>query len=243
MTTAEACLKLVEDLPATLVELLIQQARHGRPLSLPNPGYHARVEDFLRNWPQARAEVAPMLEVALLAKKAAPTTDLVWTGPTSAAVPGRRTEQVISQLIEDAGTSLTILSFGIYQIPRLVVSLEEALLRRVSIRIVLGDRESSSELTIERQKLQLGPAISMRAALLYWPPEKRPRDDNGRAGLMHAKAAIADSRVAFLSSANLTEAALERNIELGVLIRGGPLPHSIDRLVDGLVEAGELHII
>ena len=34
---------------------------------------------------------------------------------------------------------------------------------------------------------------------------------------MHAKAAVADSRVAFLTSANLTEAALERNMELGVL--------------------------
>jgi cardiolipin synthase len=41
---------------------------------------------------------------------------------------------------------------------------------------------------------------------------------------MHVKAAAADSRVAFLSGANLTEAALERNMELGVLIRGGHLP-------------------
>ena len=45
---------------------------------------------------------------------------------------------------------------------------------------------------------------------------------------MHVKAAVADSRIAFLSSANLTEAALERNMELGVLIRGGHLPAAID---------------
>jgi len=57
---------------------------------------------------------------------------------------------------------------------------------------------------------------------------------------MHAKAAVADSRVAFLTSANLTEAALERNMELGVLIRGGTLPASIDRLIDALLESGEL---
>jgi phosphatidylserine/phosphatidylglycerophosphate/cardiolipin synthase-like enzyme len=37
---------------------------------------------------------------------------------------------------------------------------------------------------------------------------------------MHAKAAVADSSTAFLTSANLTEAALERNMELGVLIHG-----------------------
>lgn len=60
---------------------------------------------------------------------------------------------------------------------------------------------------------------------------------------MHAKAAVADSRTAFLTSANLTEAALERNIEVGVLIHGGTLPASLDRLIDSLLESGELEIL
>jgi phosphatidylserine/phosphatidylglycerophosphate/cardiolipin synthase-like enzyme len=60
---------------------------------------------------------------------------------------------------------------------------------------------------------------------------------------MHAKAAVADSRIAFLTSANLTDAALERNMELGVLIRGGALPAAIDRLIDALVERGELQSV
>ena len=60
---------------------------------------------------------------------------------------------------------------------------------------------------------------------------------------MHAKAAVADSRVAFLTSANLTEAALERNMELGVLIKGGILPASIDRLIDALLESSELQAV
>jgi len=60
---------------------------------------------------------------------------------------------------------------------------------------------------------------------------------------MHAKAAVADSRIAFLTSANLTEAAFERNMELGALIRGGTLLASIDRLIDALVESGELQAL
>jgi phosphatidylserine/phosphatidylglycerophosphate/cardiolipin synthase-like enzyme len=60
---------------------------------------------------------------------------------------------------------------------------------------------------------------------------------------MHVKAAVADSRIAFLSSANLTEAALERNMELGILLRGGHLPAAIDRLIDALPELGELQVI
>jgi cardiolipin synthase A/B len=61
--------------------------------------------------------------------------------------------------------------------------------------------------------------------------------------VMHVKAAVADSRVAFLTSANLTEAAPERNMELGVFIRGGRLPAAIDRLIDALVESGELQTL
>jgi len=60
---------------------------------------------------------------------------------------------------------------------------------------------------------------------------------------MHAKAAVADSCVAFLISANLTEAALERNMELGVLIRGGGLPMAIEQLLDNLTECGEIQPI
>jgi phosphatidylserine/phosphatidylglycerophosphate/cardiolipin synthase-like enzyme len=55
------------------------------------------------------------------------------------------------------------------------------------------------------------------------------------------KTAVADSEVAFLTSANLTEAALERNMELGVLIRGGKMPSAIERLIETLIESGELH--
>lgn len=85
--------------------------------------------------------------------------------------------------------------------------------------------------------------MAAQAKLLQWPSERRPRDEQGHAGLVHVKAAVADSRIAFLSSANLTEAALERNMELGILLRGGHLPAAIDRLIDALPELGELQVI
>lgn len=240
MTPAEACLKLVEELPGSLVESLIVQLRRTATPTMPNPGYQGRVDEFLRRWDEIRGELAPMLEVALVAKQTRPLTELVWTGPATPVVPVRRTEQVLYDLIRCAERKLTITSFGIFQIPRLVETLEQALERQVALRILLGDRETNSEQDIDRQRHQLGPVVASRASLLQWPGGRRPRDELGHAGLMHAKAAVADSRIAFLTSANLTEAALERNMELGVLIRGGTLPASIDRLIDALLETGEL---
>lgn len=243
MTAAEACLKLAEELPVSLVESLIAQLRAGPMPTMPNPSYQGRVDEFLRCWSDTRPELAPMLEVALAAKRSRQTTELVWTGPSTPVVSVRRTEQVLCDLIRGAERRLTLTSFGIFQVPRLVEELEQALVRAVELRIVLGDRESHSDQEIDRQRYQLGRAVAAKATLLQWPTERRPRDEQGHAGLMHVKAAVADSRVAFLTSANLTEAALERNMELGVLIRGGHLPAGIDRLIDALLECGEMQAV
>ncbi len=241
MTTAEACLRLVEELPGSLVESLIAQLRSGLDPGVPNPSYRSRVDQFLRLAP--RIELAPMLEVAFAAKRSRETAELVWTGPATSVVPVRSTERVLFDLVQSAERRLTIMSFGIFQVPRLVNGLEDALERRVEIRIILGDREAESDRVLDQQRYQLGEMVAGRACLCWWPHERRLRDAAGCAGLMHAKAAVADSRTAFLTSANLTEAALERNIELGVLIHGGTLPGAIDHLVDALLEAGELEVL
>jgi phosphatidylserine/phosphatidylglycerophosphate/cardiolipin synthase-like enzyme len=237
---AEACLRFAEELPTSLLEPLILQLRSNALASMPNPGYQARVDEFIESWHEKRSELAPMLEVALAAKRLSPTTELVWTGPPSTVVPLRRTEQVLFDLIRCAHSRLTLTSFGVFQIPRLIDELQAALERGVALRVVLGDRELNGDQGIERQRLQLGRVVADRSMVLQWPVTRRPRDDQGRTGLMHFKAAVADSRLAFLTSANLTEAALERNMELGVLIRGGTIPGAIDRLIDTLIESGEL---
>jgi cardiolipin synthase len=56
-----------------------------------------------------------------------------------------------------------------------------------------------------------------------WPANKRPLLAAGRASL-HAKAAIADDHTALVTSANLTGHGINENMELGLLVRGGPVP-------------------
>lgn len=54
-------------------------------------------------------------------------------------------------------------------------------------------------------------------------------------GAVHAKCAVADGELAFITSANLTSAAMERNMELGVLVRGGELPFELHRHLEALI--------
>jgi phosphatidylserine/phosphatidylglycerophosphate/cardiolipin synthase-like enzyme len=82
-----------------------------------------------------------------------------------------------------------------------------------------------------------------------WPRIARPRvyydpralDQSGAGGVLHAKGAVADDEVVFVTSANLTEAALDRNIEVGLLVRDRALAASLSSHFRGLIDRGALH--
>ena len=66
-------------------------------------------------------------------------------------------------------------------------------------------------------------------------------DLDGPVGVLHAKAVVADDEAVFVTSANLTEAALDRNIEVGLLVRDRALAASVSSHFRGLIDRGLLH--
>jgi len=58
--------------------------------------------------------------------------------------------------------------------------------------------------------------------------------------VLHAKVAIADTSRALIGSANLTEAALQRNIEIGVLLSAPTPIASIRGHFEALIHNGVL---
>src|SRR5690606_25757394 len=77
-----------------------------------------------------------------------------------------------------------------------------------------------------------------------WPGSARPRvfydprslELDGPKGVLHAKAVVADDEAVLVTSANLTEAALDRNIELGLLVRDRALGISLTRHLQLLID-------
>ena len=59
--------------------------------------------------------------------------------------------------------------------------------------------------------------------------------------MLHAKAVVADEELLFVTSANLTEAAMDRNIEIGVLFRDSTLARTAVAHFRGLVDREFLH--
>ena len=126
-----------------------------------------------------------------------------------------------------------------YKVPRVVESLRNAVERGVDVRVVLEVEEKGGGKVSFSAFAAMGDAVP-GARLYLWPPEVRQRDQQGRYGSLHAKCAVADGELALVSSANLTEYALELNMELGVLVRGGSVPRRILEHFDDLMRMGIL---
>lgn len=157
--------------------------------------------------------------------------ELVWTGPTTPFVATRRTEQVLLDLIQQAKRELFIVSFVAYDIPSIIAAINSAVDRGVYTRILV-----EASLT-QGGSLLVDPVSTMRnavpsAKLYVWTDRPHPFT-NGR---VHAKVAVADSAIAFLTSANLTGHALEKNMEAGVLLTGGHVPSSLRDHLHALIE-------
>lgn len=190
--------------------------------------------DAWQSHPVSPDELASMLLAAshVLAKVASKqSTELVWTGPTTPFVSARRTEQALLQVINAAKTTLFITSFVAYDVSSIVKALNQANDRGVLISMLL---ESSQD---HGGSISIDAIGKMRtlvpSARLYAWQDKADQFADGR---VHAKVAVADANTCFITSANLTGFAMEKNMEAGVLISGGSIPRLLNEHLRSLVD-------
>jgi cardiolipin synthase len=148
--------------------------------------------------------------------------ELVWSGPTEISSPLRHTEPALLELLQSARESVYLVTFAAYKVPAVVDAINAALARGVRVVFVLEDEEASAGKVDFNPLAFLTTRGGLPIEVYVWPLEKRQRDVRGRHGTLHAKFAVADRARLLVSSANLTEHAFNLNIELGVLVSGGP---------------------
>ncbi len=83
------------------------------------------------------------------------------------------------------------------------------------------------------------PALIHASEIYHWPVEKRERNQAGRPRKLHAKVAIVDD-FSLVSSANLTDDAFNRNLEVGLLVKNAEFLVTAKSYFDALIAAGTL---
>lgn len=163
---------------------------------------------------------------------------VVWTGPATYEVPVRATGAVLTDVIAEARHELIVVSFAAYKIANVVDALRAAADRGVAVRLVLETVADSKGKLTRDAKLAFD-TLADGIQFYVWPGELRETHQGGHAA-MHAKCAVADGSVAFVTSANLTGAGLTENMELGLVVRGGDAPRRIAAHFNALISSGDL---
>jgi hypothetical protein len=186
----------------------------------------------------ARARLAP----------AAEAVDLVWTGPEAPGVRNRDTGVVVRDLFGAADAEVLVAGFAVAQGRDHFRPLAERMAQRPGLRVRLF-------LDVPRRLADAAPEAAIlrrfrrRFAEREWPGGRLPElyydprslaPGPGKRSSLHAKCVVVDRRVAFVTSANFTEAAQTRNLEVGALIRCDRFAAQLAGHFAALVEVGAL---
>ncbi|MEV7185571.1 DISARM system phospholipase D-like protein DrmC [Kitasatospora sp. NPDC093102] len=162
----------------------------------------------------------------------------VWSGPRTPGVPVRSTASVLTEVVRGARTELLAMTYSARPYRPLSQALADAVARGVDVHIVVETREGAGRLLDGPE-----PAAAFRSLagvrLWHWPVDRRDHPS----ARQHAKLAVADRRVLFLGSANLTESGVRRNLEAGTVVRGGTAPERAAEHIRALMRQGILQPI
>ena len=152
---------------------------------------------------------------------------LVLSGPEIPEVPCGDTAAVLHALVREAEREVLLIGYAVHDGEKIFEALASKMdaCRDLDVTFCLDVQRKYGD---ERSAPELVAAFSHRFRSQQWPGKRMPSiyyDPRSvevgaeKRSSLHAKAMVIDRRAAFVTSANFTEAAQERNIELGVLLR------------------------
>lgn len=188
-------------------------------------------------------ELALAVRCAAVAVKTAASyekVELIYTGPGLPDI--RRNSQALLEVVREARERLWVVSYTLFGVTEVLAAMEERANAGVEVSVIVDHLVGQDTKGKVAKWTQVSANLQSQAPscrVLLWPEEQRPLHNGSRASL-HAKCAVADGRQAFVSSANLTDAAMERNLEVGYLITGGSSPRALDGYFTQLVSGDQL---
>ena len=176
-----------------------------------------------------------------------PAPELVWTGPEGVQAQARDTAVVLRELFESARKRVVLAGYSFMNAESVLKPLERVMVEHgVEAHFFVDVKQPETPQADEDAfgHAQLDAFLETNWPFTTPPPAlycDRRALQPGRGGAycsLHAKCVAVDSRRAFISSANFTLRAHDRNIETGVLIDDPHFAQRLDRQWMSLVQGG-----
>ena len=179
---------------------------------------------YLRGLADGHAQAAAQVQI-----------DPVWSGPHTFRVPVRATAQVLIELASAATRELILVTYSAKPYQPLLDEIAAAVARGVTVSVVVETLAGAGSALSGAEPAAAFASVA-GIELWHWPPQHRTEES----AKMHAKVAIADRTALLVSSANLTQSGVSKNIEAGLLVRGGSAPRRAAEHIDELKAQGIL---
>ena len=173
----------------------------------------------------------------------ATSAELVWTGPEGLTSSSRDTGVVVRELFMSAKKSILIAGFAVHRgrdiFKQLADRMSEdpTLVVRMFLNIPRGLRDTTvTDQLLGRFAHQFRHEhwAGTRFPAIYYDPRSLAIDERKRTSL-HAKCVVIDNTTSLVTSANFTEAAQVRNIEVGALLNDAQFARALVRQFDELI--------
>jgi phosphatidylserine/phosphatidylglycerophosphate/cardiolipin synthase-like enzyme len=149
----------------------------------------------------------------------------VWSGPTFDG-DGDHTTAALAHLIDEATEDVFASTYSSSLASAHVQALRRALMRGVKVTLLVDT------VKLEGDAAQLQQYLQGARFYTYIPPIGY--------GVQHSKVVVVDSNSALITSANLSKAAAESNLEAGVIVRDPTFVSKIRRRFGALITNGAL---
>ena len=174
--------------------------------------------------------------------------DLVLSGPDVPGIPTSATEAVVQSLFQEATTKIVLAGYAFHNarpiLERLAKRMEECPTLRVLLHVDISRpyRDTSTNGAIIAR-------FAHELAQKHWPWPARPEvyydpralsTETDTRACLHAKFIAIDRTKLLITSANFTEAAQRRNIEVGVIVQSPDRASQLIEYFAGLRSSGQL---
>ena len=229
---------LATRLTPTEMDLLGAALRAGQPLSMAVSGVHSRkvseikqlVTDLVATIDKKTLGLA-LLAMSRAAKHATSEIEVVWSGPMPNDALGRTTWAVLDEVVQSAHEYIYAATYSAGQGAPAITALRGAINRGVRVTCLVDMHDRPEALAILRNEL---PGARLLGLV---------KPQNQFAPLMHAKFIAVDGHSTFLTSANFSNLAVDRSLEVGLLVQNSFVAHQFKRRVEDLLDQGFLTTI
>jgi len=197
--------------------------------------YFEKIMNSFTNYNELLLCLELVYDLHALQKKSHQNTVLVWTSPIKFHEKIDQTQPVFEEMINNSRYSITFVGYAMDEKNLTIFDAIKKAAKERSVHVkIIFDTANKERIMGKVTKSPKNIIEKIWGDIVHFPEIYTYEDKKGRSSL-HAKFLVIDSEEIFVTSANMTGRAMNRNLEMGIRHKGS-IAKDAEELLDLLIE-------